>query len=397
MTTAPAREPSRPVFRPFIIAVDDAVLLDLKERLDATRWPDEIADSDWAFGTDWQYLRTLIDYWRTSYDWRAQEAMLNRFHHFTVPIDGIDLHFAHEQGEGRAPLPLLLTHGWPGSFVEFHEFIPLLTHPTAHGGDARDSFTVVAPSIPGYGFSFSPNQRRFGVREIADTFQRLMSDVLGYRRYAAHGHDWGAFVSTRLGYAYPESLDGIHITLLAVPRERVAGRISSTEEQRFYDQLDHWLEEECGYSAIMGTKPQTLAYALTDSPVGLAAWIVEKFRAWSDCDGDLDAHFSRDVLLTNIMLYWVTGAIGSSFWPYYARLHEPWIVSAGDKVMVPTGYAEHPREILTPPRSLAELTYGNITRWTRMRRGGHFPALEAPQQLAEENRAFFRPLRAQSV
>ena len=383
--------------RPFTIAVADAVLLDLERRLDATRWPDEVTDSNWAFGTDLQYLRTLAEYWRSGYDWRAQEAMLNRFQHFTVPIDGINLHFVHEPGEGGAPLPLLLTHGWPGSVVEFQELIPLLTHPSAHGGDARDAFTVVAPSIPGYGFSFAPNQRRFGLREIADTFQRLMSDVLGYRRYAAHGHDWGAFVSTRLGYAYPESLASIHITLLAVPRERVPGRVPSAEEQRFYDQLDHWLKEECGYSSIMGTKPQTLAYALTDSPVGLAAWMIEKFRAWSDCGGDLDAHFSRDVLLTNIMLYWVTGAIGSSFWPYYARSHEPWIIPVGEKVIVPTGYAEHPREILTPPRSLAELTYGNITRWTRMRSGGHFPALEAPQQLAEEIRAFFRPLHAQSA
>jgi microsomal epoxide hydrolase len=397
MQTELAREPHTTLPRPFIIAIDDAVLSDLKRRLDAARWPDEVAGSEWAFGTDLQYLRTLVDYWRANYDWRAQEAMLNRFNHFTAPIDGIDLHFVHEHGEGRTPLPLLLTHGWPGSFVEFHELIPLLTHPSAHGGDARDSFTVVAPSIPGYGFSFSPNQRRFGLREIADTFQRLMSDVLGYRQYAAHGHDWGAFVSTRLGYAYAESLAGIHITLLAIPRTRVAGRLPSIEEQRFYDQLDHWLKEETGYSSIMATKPQTLAYALTDSPVGLAAWMIEKFRTWSDCDGDLDAHFSRDVLLTNIMLYWLTGAIGSSFWPYYARLHEPWIVSAGDKVMVPTGYAEHPREILTPPRSLAELTYGNITRWTQMRRGGHFPALEAPQQLAEEIREFFRPLRPQSI
>ena len=397
MITAPARRPDRPVARPFTIAVADAVLLDLKRRLDATRWPDEVTDSNWAFGTDLQYLRTLAEYWRSGYDWRAQEAMLNRFQHFTVPIDGINLHFVHEPGEGGAPLPLLLTHGWPGSVVEFQELIPLLTHPSAHGGDARDAFTVVAPSIPGYGFSFAPNQRRFGLREIADTFQRLMSDVLGYRRYAAHGHDWGAFVSTRLGYAYPESLASIHITLLAVPRERVPGRVPSAEEQRFYDQLDHWLKEECGYSSIMGTKPQTLAYALTDSPVGLAAWMIEKFRAWSDCGGDLDAHFSRDVLLTNIMLYWVTGAIGSSFWPYYARSHEPWIIPVGEKVIVPTGYAEHPREILTPPRSLAELTYGNITRWTRMRSGGHFPALEAPQQLAEEIRAFFRPLHAQSA
>ena len=397
MATAPARRPDRPAARPFTIAVADAVLLDLKRRLDATRWPDEVTDSNWAFGTDLQYLRTLAEYWRSGYDWRAQEAMLNRFQHFTVPIDGINLHFVHEPGEGGAPLPLLLTHGWPGSVVEFQELIPLLTHPSAHGGDARDAFTVVAPSIPGYGFSFAPNQRRFGLREIADTFQRLMSDVLGYRRYAAHGHDWGAFVSTRLGYAYPESLASIHITLLAVPRERVPGRVPSAEEQRFYDQLDHWLKEECGYSSIMGTKPQTLAYALTDSPVGLAAWMIEKFRAWSDCGGDLDAHFSRDVLLTNIMLYWVTGAIGSSFWPYYARSHEPWIIPVGEKVIVPTGYAEHPREILTPPRSLAELTYGNITRWTRMRSGGHFPALEAPQQLVEEIRAFFRPLQAQSA
>jgi len=192
-------------------------------------------------------------------------------------------------------------------------------------------------------------------------------------------------------------LIGIHITLLAIPRLRAhaaAGRDPAPDERRFYDQLDHWLKEECGYSWIMGTKPQTLAYALTDSPVGLAAWIIEKFRSWSDCEGNLDAHFSRDVLLTNIMLYWITGAIGSSFWPYYARLHEPWIVPAGDKVMVPTGYAEHPREILTPPRSLAELTYGNIVRWTRMPRGGHFAALETPRQLAEDIRAFFRPLRA---
>ena len=381
--------------RPFKIALDDAALLDLKRRLDATRWPDEIVDSNWAFGTDLQYLKSLVDYWRSDYDWRVQETALNRFHHFTVPIDQVDVHFIHEQGEGSAPLPLLLTHGWPGSIVEFHELIPLLTQPSAHGGEAQDAFTVVAPSIPGYGLSFRPYQKRFGLREIADTFERLMADVLGYRRFAAHGHDWGAFVSTRLGYAHPDRLAGIHITLLAIRRARVSGGDPTSDEKRFYEQLDHWLKEECGYSWIMGTKPQTLAYALTDSPVGLAAWIIEKFRAWSDCNGDLDGHFSRDVLLTNIMLYWLTGAIGSTFWPYYARFHEPWIIPPGHKVMVPTGYAEHPREILTPPRSLAELTYGNITRWTRMPSGGHFPALETPQQLAEEIRAFFRPLRAQ--
>lgn len=394
LTTVASVERSGAAPRPFTIAVDDGILLDLKRRLDTTRWPDEIPGSDWAFGTDLQYLKRLVDYWRSDYDWRSEETSLNRHRQFTVPIDDVDLHFIHERGEGSAPLPLLLTHGWPGSIVEFHELIPLLTHPSAHGGEVRDAFTVVAPSIPGYGLSFRPNQRRFGLCEIADTFQRLMADVLGYRRFVAHGHDWGAFVSTRLGYAYPESLAGIHITLLAIPRARVPDRSPSAEEKRFYEQLDHWLKEESGYSWIMGTKPQTLAYALTDSPVGLAAWIIEKFRTWSDCKGDLEARFSRDVLLTNIMLYWITGAIGSSFWPYYARLHEPWIVPPGERVMVATGYAEYPREILTPPRSLAELTYSNITRWTRMPSGGHFPALEAPHQLAEEIRAFFRPLRS---
>jgi pimeloyl-ACP methyl ester carboxylesterase len=379
--------------KPFMIAVEDAILADLKRRLDATRWPDEIPGSNWAFGTDLQHLKNLVEYWRSGYDWRREEVALNRFHHFRVPISGIDLHFIHEPGEGRAPLPLLLNHGWPGSVVEFHQLIPRLTHPSRFGGDAKDAFTVVVPSMPGHGFSFRENQARFGLREIADVFAQLMTEVLGYRRFAAHGHDWGAFVSTGLGYAYPDSVAGIHITVLAIPRERITGREPTDEEERFYRQLDHWLKEECGYSWIMGTKPQTLAYALTDSPVGLAAWIVEKFRSWSDCNGDVDAHFSRNVLLTNIMLYWVTGAIGSSFWPYYARLHEAWIVPPGDKVLVPMGYAEHPREILTPPRSLAEHTYGNIVRWTRMRSGGHFPALEAPQQLAEEIRAFFRPLR----
>jgi pimeloyl-ACP methyl ester carboxylesterase len=378
----------------YIISVDEALLSDLQCRLETTRWPDEISGSNWAYGTDLQYLKNLVDYWRKGYAWRDQEVALNQLNHFTVAIDDIDLHFIHERGEGPAPLPLLLTHGWPGSIVEFQKLLPMLTQPSAFGGSARDAFTVVAPSIPGHGFSFRANQRRFGLCEIADTFSSLMTDVLGYGAFGAHGHDWGAFVATRLGYAHAKKLAGIHITLLAIRRERIGGQKPTEEEDRFYRQLDHWLKEECGYSWIMGTKPQTLAYALTDSPVGLAAWIVEKFRTWSDCDGDLDTHFSRDVLLTNIMLYWVTGAIGSSFWPYYARLHEPWIIPPGDRITVPTGYAEYPREVLIPPRSLAELTYGNITRWTAMPSGGHFPALEAPQQLAEEIRAFFRPLRA---
>ena len=360
--------------RRFEIAIAQSQLDDLRARLRQTRWPDQAPGASWEFGTDLGYLQDLVPYWRDGYDWRKHEALLNGFAQFKASIGGIDVHFVHEPGEGPAPLPLLLTHGWPGSFYEYHKLIPLLTRPAAFGGEAADAFTVIVPSIPGHGFSFSPGQARFDLQAIADVLACLMRDVLGYRRFGAHGHDWGAFVATRLGVAHARDLAGIHITLLAIPRAVPPGGLSGAEEERYRDQLAHWLAEETGYSAIMGTKPQTLAYALSDSPVGLAAWIIEKFRSWSDCGGDVDGHFGRDVLLTNVMLYWLTGAINASFWPYYARMHGPWVVPAGEKVMVPTGYAQHPREILTPPRSLAEGTYGNIQRWSRMPRGGHFPA-----------------------
>jgi len=376
--------------QPLRIAIGEAVLVDLKERLHKTRWPDEIADEPWAYGTDLGYLKALCAYWRDTYDWRKQEAELNHFKHYTAVIGGSAVHFIHERGEGPNPRPLLLPHGWPGSFYEYHKLIPRLTRPSAYGGDPANAFTVVVPSLPGYGFSFTPGQRRFGINEIATICAILMTDVLGYPTFAAHGHDWGAFIATRLGYARPELLQGIHITLLAIPHVPSAPPTRNKEEERFQRQLAHWLKEETGYAWIMGTKPQTLAYALTDSPVGLAAWVIEKFRTWSDSGGDLDRHFGRDVLLTNIMLYWVTGAIGSTFWPYYERLHEPWIVPEDGAVTVPTGYAEHPREILTPPRSLAARMYPNIQRWTRMPVGGHFPALEAPDALAEDIRTFFR-------
>jgi microsomal epoxide hydrolase len=376
--------------RPFTIAVPQSSLDDLRERLARVRWPDQIPGSTWDYGTAATYLRELCTYWRDSYDWRQHEVQLNAFRQFKATIGGSDLHFIHEQGEGANPKPLLLTHGWPGSFYEYHKLIPRLTHPSRFGGSPSDAFTVVVPSMPGHGFSFTPDQPRFGLNEIADSFKTLMVDVLGYQAFYAHGHDWGAFIATRLGYAHAQSLRAIHITLLAIPRKPSSVAPRTPEEEQFYRQLAHWLSEETGYSQIMGTRPQTLAYALTDSPVGLAAWIIEKFHRWSDNKGDIDQHFTRDVLLTNIMMYWVTGAIGSTFWPYYARLHEPWIVPDGASVMVPTGYAEHPREILTPPRSLAEPFYGNIQRWTRMPAGGHFPALEYPEALSADIREFFR-------
>lgn len=378
---------------PFQVRFPDEALADLRARLALTRYPDQAPGDPWAYGTSVSYLRELVDYWRTGFDWRSAEARLNAFPQYKVPLSGIDVHFLHVPGKGPNPCPLLLSHGWPGSVFEFLDIIPLLTDPAAHGGDPADAFTVVAPSLPGYGLSFSPGQRRFPLEDIADCFAALMSEVLGYRRFAAQGGDWGAFVTSRLGYAHPDLLCGIHLNLLAVRRDPRMMQSPTPEEQVFVQELEHFLKENTGYQWIQGTRPQTLAAALTDSPAGLAAWIVEKFRSWSDCGGDVESVFPKDHLLANITLYWLTGAIGSSFWPYYARMHGPWPIPE-DGVRVPTGYCQFPREILRPPRSVAERLYRNIQRWTVMGKGGHFAAMEQPAALAAEIREFFRPLRA---
>ena len=377
---------------PFRIDIPEATLTDLRDRLRRTRFPDQAPGAPWAFGADLTYVRGLCAYWRDRYDWRKHEAVLNSFRQFTAPVTGIDLHFIHEQGRGPAPLPLLLSHGWPGSVWEFYKIIPMLTDPARFGGDARDAFTVVAPSLPGYGFSFAPGQPRFGVSEIADAFAALMTDVLGYRRFAAQGGDWGGFITARLGVSHADRLAGIHVNLLSLRRDLPRPADPTPEERAYLDDLATWLREETGYQWIQGTKPQTLAFGLTDSPAGLAAWIVEKFRTWSDCGGDVERRFSKDELLTNITLYWVTEAINSSFWPYYARYHAPWPIADGQRVEVPTAYAAFPKEIVRPPRSWAERVY-NIRRWTVMPAGGHFAALEEPQALVDDLRAFFRDLR----
>ena len=375
----------------FNIHVSDEAIAELRTRLARVRWPDEPPHTPWSTGTSVEYMKGLVEYWRERFDWRAQESKLNAFRQFTVPLAGIDVHFIHEPGKGPSPIPLLLSHGWPGSVFEFHKIIPMLTDPARFGGDAADAFTVVAPSLPGYTFSFRPGQPRLSVQEIANAFADLMT-VLGYPRFAAQGGDWGAFVTSRLGLMHPERLFGIHLNMLAVRREPALLANPSAEEKLFLEQLQHWLKEETGYQWIQGTKPQTLAFGLTDSPTGLAAWIIEKFRAWSDCGGNLESVFTKDELLTNISLYWFTGAIGSSFWPYYARMHSAWPIPEGARVAVPTGYTEFPAEILRPPRSVAEKVY-NIQRWVRMDKGGHFAALEQPEALTREIRAFFRPLR----
>lgn len=383
---------SAPTPRPFSIHVAEDVLDDLRARLRGVRWPDEIPNSGWLYGTNLAYMKALVTYWREVYDWRQHEALLNGFKQYMVPLGGVDLHFIHEPGHGPHPMPLLLSHGWPGSVLEFHKLIPLLTDPARFGGDPADAFTVIAPSLPGYGFSFRPDQPRFHVDAIADLFAQLMTDVLGYRRFGAQGGDWGASITSLLGLNYADRVAAIHLNLLMLRRDISAPAHPTDEERTYLEDLRQWLNEETGYQWIQGTRPQTLAYGLTDSPVGLAAWVIEKFRTWSDCGGDVERRFTKDELLTNVMIYWVTGAINASFWPYYARRREPWPIPEGVRVEVPTAYAAFPREIVRPPRPWAERVY-NIQRWTPMPAGGHFAALEEPEALAADLRAFFRGLR----
>jgi pimeloyl-ACP methyl ester carboxylesterase len=382
-----------PTPQPFKLHVPDADIADLHARLANTRYPDQPPDTPWAYGTDIRYSQALNTYWRETFNWRAFEERLNAFPQFKVPLHGIDLHYLHVIGKGPAPKPLLLLHGWPGSVFEFIDLIPRLTDPARFGGSADDAFTVIAPSLPGYGLSFQPNQKRFGIADMADCFATLMTDVLNFPKFAAQGGDWGGFICSALGVRHPEKLAGIHINLLSINPNQPPPANPTPEEARYAEEVKVWAKEETGYIMIQGTRPQTLAYGLTDSPAGLAAWIAEKFHIWTDHSGDFETAVNRDHLLANISLYWFTGAIGSSFWPYYDRLHGPWPIPEGRTVDIPTGYAAFPKEIRRPPRSIAERSYTDLRHWTVMPKGGHFAAMEQPEALATDVQAFFRPLR----
>ncbi|MBI4595282.1 MAG: epoxide hydrolase [Candidatus Tectomicrobia bacterium] len=377
---------------PFIANIPEPSLEDLRRRLEATRWPDEIPGTGWRYGANLSYLKELVTYWREHFDWRKQEQVLNSFSQYRMKLGDITLHFIHQPGKGPSPLPLLFSHGWPGSVFEFVKIIGPLTDPARHGGDPRDSFTVVVPSLPGYGFSHKPTQPRVNLEETAELFAHLMTDVLGYSRFAAQGGDWGSFITSRLGYAYPDRVIGIHLNMLsAAPHPSERNNLTAAEKS-FLKEAADFLKEESGYQWIQGTKPQTLAYALNDSPAGLAAWIVEKFHTWTDCHGDLDSHVSKDEILSIITLYWLTGTINSSFWYYYQMRHHPWRLNPGERIRVPTAVAAFPLEILRPPKEWAARIY-DLRRWTDMPSGGHFPALEEPQRLVEDIRLFFRELR----
>ena len=383
---------------PFKIDIPQSVLDDLTARLVNTRWPDGRSEASWQAGTPEPYLRELARYWRTGFDWRKQEAELNRFAHFRTQVGGLGIHFIHERGRGEKPLPLILTHGYPDSFLRFRKLIPLLTDPAAHGGDPADSFDVVVPSLPGYGFSDRTTEPGTLFR-IGDLWAELMTDRLGYTRFGAHGGDWGGTVTEQLARSHSGSVVGIHLTdvpfghLFEKPKDLTPG------ERKFVASAEEWQKGEGAYALIQSTKPQSLAYGLNDSPVGLTAWLVEKFRAWSDCGGDVESRFSKDELLSNVTLYWATGTIRSAFQPYYDAANAgavTWVVDLFKKwtgsSSVPTGFAIFPRDIRPPPREWAERFF-HVVRWTEMPRGGHFAALEEPELLADDLRAFFRPLR----
>lgn len=379
--------------QPFRIAVSDSTLSDLRERLARTRFPDELDDVGWDYGIPLTLVRDLVTYWKDRYDWRVHEARLNRLPQFTARVGDLDIHFIHAKGKGPKPFPLVMTHGWPGSVAEFEKILPLLTDPGAHGGDPADAFDVVCPSMPGYGFSGHARTRGMDAERIAAVWADLMRG-LGYARFGAQGGDWGSMVSTYLGFRHADVVAGIHLNMvIAFPLDESNPMLGVEEDEApALMHMAQFLNLETGYQRIQGTKPQTLGYGLNDSPAGLAAWIVEKFRTWSDCGGNVESRFTKDELLTNIMLYWAPEAATSSFRLYYEMIQGGKFPPTNFRVEVPTGCAIFPEEIIRPPRKWAEKLY-NVQRWTKMASGGHFAAMEEPQALAEDVRAFFRTIR----
>jgi epoxide hydrolase len=374
--------------RPFRINVGDEVLADLKLRLQRTRWPEAELVDDWSQGAPLKWIREVCRYWAETYDWRAREARLNRFAQFITEIDGLDIHFLHVRSREPAAMPLIITHGWPGSIVEFMKVIDPLVDPRAHGGDPADAFDVVCPSLPGFGFSAKPCSTGWGVDRIAAAWAVLM-DRLGYARYGAQGGDWGSAVTSSLGAQDAAHCAGIHITLAFGARPTGDGE-RTAEEERALAGLKHYADWDSGYSKQQSTRPQTLGYGLTDSPAGQAAWILEKFWAWTDCDGHPENIFSKDELLDNVMLYWVSATAASSarlYWESFGPRRRAPVVA------VPTGVAVFPREIVTPVRAWMEPNFTNIRHWSEMPKGGHFAAFEQPELFVRDVRAFFRTLR----
>jgi epoxide hydrolase len=380
---------------PFRVEVPDADLRDLRERLRRTRWPEAETVTDWSQGVPLAYLRELCAYWADGYDWRATEARLNALPQYRTELDGLGVHFLHVRSPHPNALPLVLTHGWPGSIVEFLKVIGPLTDPTAHGGDAADAFHLVCPSLPGYGFSDKPAGPGWGVERIARAWARLMAR-LGYARYGAQGGDWGTSISTSLAQQDPGHVAGIHLTPPLAPPDPATLDDLTDAERAALASLEHAAEWDSGYSKEHATRPQTVGYGLVDSPAALCAWIVEKFWAWTDCHGHPENALTRDELLDNLMLYWLPGTGASAARLYWESIRQvnQWISgTATDTVTVPTGCSIFPRELQRPSRRWAARRFLDIRHWNELDRGGHFAAFEQPELFVDEVRAFFRLVR----
>jgi microsomal epoxide hydrolase len=380
---------------PFRSETPQAVIDDVKDRLARTRFPDQLEGAGWSYGSDLAYVRDLCAYWRDRFDWRAAEARFNAYPQFTTQIDGEQVHFYHIRSPESAARPLIITHGYPGSVAEFLDVFGPLTDPARHGGKGSDAFHVIAPSIPGYGFSGPTRHQGFNTARAADVNLKLM-DLLGYEHYFAQGGDWGSAISTEMAARAPERIAALHLNMImgwpADPDNPLVGldadEIAYVEWKRGYD------ANESGYQIIQATKPQSLAYGLTDSPAGLAAWIVEKFKTWSDCGDDIESSYTKDQLLENVMLYWVTGTINSAMRMYYESLGPGRaLMPTSGRIGVPTGYSHFPAEIRRTPRAWAEQRFSNIVYWNKVPKGGHFAAFEQPRLFVDEVRAFFRPFR----
>jgi pimeloyl-ACP methyl ester carboxylesterase len=373
---------------PFEVRVAEDAIADLRRRLAATRWPDAVAGAGWDYGTNPAYLRDLAASWSDGFDWTAQEARINRFAHFRADVDGFGVHLIHERGTGPNPLPLLLLHGWPSSFLQMLPIIPLLTDPAAHGGDAADSFDVVVASLPGYGFSDRPSEPGMSVGPIGELLHRVLTEGLGYQRYGLRGSDLGAGVTVQMAMSHPEAVVGHHTGGTNPYIGEVPDNLSPTEEQ-FVAAAQGWMQTEMAYAMLQSSKPQTLAPALNDSPAGLASWIVEKFWRWTDNDGTIESAIPRDELLANLTVYWATATIGSSMRLYYETVRNP---GGWGRAEVPTAFLMSAKDMFPTPREWVART-SRIDRWTEIERGGHFLEWEVPDLVAADLRAFFRPLR----
>lgn len=375
--------------RPFTSTTTQEALDDLRRRLRGTRWPDAPEDAGWSLGADVGYLRELVGHWADGFDWPAREAELNRLPRFRVRLDGLDIHVVHARAAASA-LPLILTHGWPDSFWRYLKVIPLLVDPGGHGADPADAFDVVVPDLPGYGYSSAPAGAPLDSIAVAALWARLMT-VLGHPRFGAAGGDIGSHVSRYLALDHPDRVVAVHRTDAGVPVFTGDPTELAPEERAWLGAAAAWGATEGAYGAMHRTKPQTAAVGLTDSPAGLAAWIVEKLRAWSDCGGDVERSFTRDEILTNLTIYWLTGTIGSSMRMYHANGAIP-TAQLARRVEVPSGFSLFPADLLRPPRAWLDRT-ANTVRVTEPPRGGHFAPFEEPELYAQELRDFFRPYR----